>query len=100
MDMATSYTLSNEIVNNERDKAIDRYTGVGFRYSDAKQRVEKDFQRMMKKESSLRAYMQYYSFIIGMIFFDVDLLVVRSCNLKRETCTTCTNVEDTFLYGP
>lgn len=84
MDMATSYTLSNEIVNNERDKAIDRYTGVGFRYSDAKQRVEKDFQRMMKKESSLRAYMHYYSFIIGMIFLMLIYLSLDHITSKEK----------------
>lgn len=84
MDMATSYTLSNEIVNNERDKAIDRYTGVGFRYSDAKQRVEKDFQRMMKKESSLRAYMHYYSFIIGMIFLMLIYLSLDHVTSKEK----------------
>lgn len=84
MDMATSYTLSNEIVNNEHDKGIDRYTGVGFRYSDVKQRVEKDFQRMMKKESSLRAYMHYYSFIIGMIFLMLIYLSLDHITSKEK----------------
>ena len=68
MDMATSYTLSNEIVNTTRDDAIERYKGMGFRLEEAKQKVEQDLRTTMKKESSLRAYMNYYSFIIGMIF--------------------------------
>ena len=68
MDMATSYTLSNEIVNTTRDDAVERYIGMGFRAEEAKQKVEKDLRITLKKESALRAYMNYYSFIIGMIF--------------------------------
>lgn len=68
MDMATSYTLSNEMVNTTRDDAVERYVGMGFRPEEAKQKVEKDLRVTLKKESALRAYMNYYSFIIGMIF--------------------------------
>lgn len=75
MDMATSYTLSNEIAQTTREDAIEKYQGVGFRYSEAAQRVEKDISTAMRKEASLRAYMNYYSFIIGMIFL---LLVYMS----------------------
>ena len=68
MDMATSYTLSNEIVNTTRDDAVEKYVGMGFRVEEAQQKVEKDLRVTLKKESALRAYMNYYSFIIGMIF--------------------------------
>ena len=68
MDMATTYTLSNEIVNTNREDAVDKYVGMGFRLEEAKQKVEKDLRVSIKKESALRAYMNYYSFIIGMIF--------------------------------
>ena len=60
--------MSNEIVNTTRDDAVERYVGMGYRPTEAKQKVEKDLRVTIKKESALRAYMNYYSFIIGMIF--------------------------------
>ena len=84
MDMATNYTLSNEMANTTREEAIDKYTGVGFRYSEAKDRVDKDLRISMKKESSLRAYMHYYSFIIGLIFLTVLYLSVLHVTSKEE----------------
>ena len=68
MDMATSYTLANEITADSREDAIERYKGVGYRSVEAARRVDKDISVTMKKESSIRAYMNYYSFIMGMIF--------------------------------
>ena len=84
MDMATNYTLSNEMANTTREEAIDKYTGMGFRYSEAKARVDKDLRTTMKKESSLRAYMHYYSFIIGLIFLTVLYLSVLHVTSKEE----------------
>ena len=84
MDMATSYTLSNEIAQNTREEAIDKYTGKGFRYTEAKQRVDKDLRTVMRKESSLRAYMRYYSFIIGMIFLLLIYLSLLHLTSKEE----------------
>ena len=68
MDMATSYTLQNEIVSNTREIAIDKYQGAGYRYTEAARQAEKDLTREIKKESSIRAYMNYYSFIMAAIF--------------------------------
>lgn len=68
MDMATSYTMANEIVSTSREEAVGRYIGAGFRPAEAERRVEKDFTTAMRKESSIRAYMNYYSFIILAIF--------------------------------
>ena len=68
MDMATSYTLANEIVNTTREDAIDHYQGIGYRYAEAKQKAKKDLEKIMKQESSIRANMNYYSFIIVSIF--------------------------------
>ena len=84
MDMATNYTLSNEIANNTREEAIDKYTGAGLRYAEAKQRVDKDLRVAMKKESSLRAYMNYYSFIIGLIFLMLLYLSVLHVTSKEK----------------
>ena len=84
MDMATNYTLSNEMANTTREEAIDKYTGAGFRYSEAKARVDKDLRTTMKKESSLRAYMHYYSFIIGLIFLTVLYLSILHVTSKEE----------------
>ena len=68
MDMATSYTMSNEIVQDTREDAVEKYKGYGFREVEAQKKVEKALSVSMKKESSLRAYMKYYSFIIACIF--------------------------------
>ena len=84
MEMATNYTLSNEMTNTARDEAIDKYTGAGFRYSEARALVDKDVRTAMKKESSLRAYMHYYSFIIGLIFLTVLYLSVLHVSSKQE----------------
>lgn len=84
MDMATNYTLANEMANTTREEAIEKYTGAGFRYADAKARVDKDLRTTMKKESSLRAYMHYYSFIIGLIFLTVLYLSVLHVTSKEE----------------
>lgn len=84
MDMAASYTLSNNIVQNEQQKAIERYTGVGMSSSDARKRADKDLQQMTRKESSLRAYMNYYSFIIGLIFFILFYMSLSSLSAKEK----------------
>ena len=76
MDMATSYTLSNEMVNNAREEAVTQFQGKGLTYDLAQAKAQNVLTTSMKKESSLRAYMNYYSFIIGMIFL---LLVYLSC---------------------
>ena len=64
MDMATTYTLSNEIVNNTREETIDKYIGAGYTYTDAARIADESMTDAMKNESSIRAYMNYYSFII------------------------------------
>ena len=84
MDMATNYTLANEMAKNTREEATAKYTGMGFRQSEAKERVNKDLRVAMKKESSLRAYMHYYSFIIGLIFLTVLYLSVLHVTSKEK----------------
>ena len=76
MDMATSYTMSNEIVHDTREDVIDQYVGKGLTYTEAAQKVDKQLRTTMKKEASIRAYMNYYSFIMGLIFFLLVCLAV------------------------
>lgn len=78
MDMATSYTLSNEIINANKEETVEMYRGHGLRPTEALQQAEKDFQLAVRKESALRAYMNYYSFIIGMIFLLLVYLSIDS----------------------
>lgn len=84
MDMATSYTRSNEIVNTTREEAVDDYMGIGMTYDLAKQKAEKALTVSMKKESSIRAYMSYYSFIIGLIFLLLVYLSLQQFSLKEQ----------------
>ena len=84
MDMATNYTLSNEIAQNTREEAIEKYEGAGLRYADAKARVDRELRTAMKKESSLRAYMNYYSFIIGLIFLMLLYLSILHITSKEK----------------
>lgn len=81
MDMATSYTRSNEIVNTTREETIQQYVGRGLSYKAAAAEVDATLKRAMKKESSLRAYMNYYSFIMGLIF----VLLVCLCILRLSS---------------
>lgn len=67
MDMASTYTQSNEIVAKAREDAVNAYIGMGFRPTEAAAKVQKDLTSAMKKEASIRAYMNYYSFIFVMI---------------------------------
>lgn len=78
MDMAASYTMSNEKAKNQQVKAAGVYTEKGISMKEAQSKAEKELSRMIKKEASLRAYMYYYSFIIGMIFL---LLVYMSLDM-------------------
>ena len=68
MDMATSYTRSNEIVLTTREDAIQQYVGRGLSYTKAAAEVDATLKKSMRKEASIRAYMNYYSFIMGLIF--------------------------------
>ena len=54
MDMATQYTLSNEIVSNTKEEAVEKYRGIGFTEAEAEMRAEKDLTVAIKKESSLQ----------------------------------------------
>ena len=68
MDIATSYTLSNEIALHTKEEMVEKYKSLGFREAEAQIRADKELTRAIKKESSLRAYMNYYSFIMALIF--------------------------------
>ena len=82
MDMATSYTLSNEMVNNAREETVSQYQGKGMTSDIAQTRAQQVLTNSLKKEASLRAYMNYYSFIIGMIF--ILLVYLSALQLSHE----------------
>ena len=84
MDMATSYTLSNEMVSTTREESIDNYKGIGFTAAEAKMKAEKDLSAQLKKESSIRAYMKYYSFIILALFVLLVYLSFDKFPLKQR----------------
>ena len=82
MDIVTSYTLSNEIALYTKAEVADSYEGVGYRVSEARTLAQKDLNKAIQKESSLRAYMNYYSFIMALIFL---LLIYMSFeNLPKK----------------
>ena len=84
MDMATQYTLSNELVSTTKDEAVERYKGLGFTEAQAQQRAEKELTQAIKKESSLRAYMKYYSFIIAMLFLLILYMMLEQLPRREQ----------------
>ena len=67
-DMATAYTVANEIVLSEQNYAVEVYKGIGFSDIEAQQKADADMKSSLKKESAIRTYMNYYSFIAFMLF--------------------------------
>ena len=95
MDMATQYTLSNEIVANTKDEAVERYVGMGFTQAEAQIRADKELTTAIKKESSLRAYMKYYSFIIAMLFLLILYMMLEQLP-KREQIRQRANLREIY----
>ena len=67
-DMATSYTVANEITMSKQNDAVEAFKGIGFLEAEAQQKVDAEMSKALKKESAIRTYMDYYSFIVIMLF--------------------------------
>ena len=78
--ISTKYTVSSELISSTRDELVSDYMGVGYVHDEAEARASADIKRTMSKEASIRAYMNYYSFVILMllllqVYFSFESLI-------------------------
>lgn len=88
-DMATSFTVSNEMTLSTQIEAVETYKGIGFTEAEAQQLVNTQMSKALQKESAIRTYMNYYSFIVIILF---ALLVY----LSLETLPTLKRMRKSF----
>ena len=79
-DISTKYTVSSELIISSREEAVSKYMGMGLGQEEAAKMVESKITTAMNKEASIRAYMNYYSFVILMllmlqVYFSFESLI-------------------------
>ena len=77
LDMAANYTLANKMAASQQHQKIDQLKSIGYTAAQTKVLAKKDISKLMKNESSIRANMNYYSFIIALLFVFIVFLMLH-----------------------
>ena len=77
LDMAANYTLANKMAASQQHQKIDQLKSIGYTATQTKVLAKKDISKLMKNESSIRANMNYYSFIIALLFVFIVFLMLH-----------------------
>lgn len=64
IDISTSYSITNQVSLEQREALTKSYTSMGMSMKEATNRAKSEISKEMKRESSIRANMNYYSFIV------------------------------------
>ena len=75
--MAANYTLANKMAASQQHQKIDQLKSIGYTAAQTKVLAKKDISKLMKNESSIRANMNYYSFIIALLFVFIVFLMLH-----------------------
>lgn len=76
MDMAANYTLANKVVLSQEKEEMSQFKAIGYSDTQTKSLTKKSINKTLKNESVIRANMNYYSFIMWLLFIFLVFLMM------------------------